>query len=67
MMTAGLVSDEFAGKLISGEACFTHPEFVATLETVKSWQNAGYLIPAKAGIPFEAMRREIPAYAGMAR
>ena len=59
VMTAGLVSDEFAGKLISGEACFTDPEFVATLEAVKGWQDAGYLNASAMADDYGAMRTSL--------
>ena len=59
VMTAGLVSDEFAGKLISGEACFTDPEFVATLETVKAWQDAGWMNASAMADDYGAMRTSL--------
>jgi raffinose/stachyose/melibiose transport system substrate-binding protein len=58
-MTAGLVSDEFAAKLVAGEACFTDPQFVATLETVKGWQDAGYLNDSAMADDYGAMRTSV--------
>ena len=58
-MTAGMVSDETAGKLVSGEACFTDPEFVATMEAVKSWQDAGYMNGAPLADDYGAMRTAV--------
>ncbi len=58
-MTAGLVPDDFAAKLISGEACFTDPTFVATLETVKGWQDAGYMNASAMADDYGAMRTAV--------
>ncbi len=58
-MTAGMVSDDFSAKLISGEACFTDPEFVATLETMKAWQDAGYLSNSAMADDYGAMRTAV--------
>ncbi len=58
-MTAGMVSDETAAKLISGEACFTDAEFVTTMETVKKWQDAGYLNGAPLAEDYGAMRTAV--------
>lgn len=55
-MTAGMISDEFSAQLISGEACFTDPEFVATLETIKGWQDAGYIAETAMADDYGAMR-----------
>jgi len=58
-LTAGLVSDEVAAKLITGEACFTGPEFVSTLQTVKDWQDAGYLNSSAMADDYGAMRTSV--------
>ncbi len=58
-MTAGLVPDDFAAKLVSGEACFTDPTFVATLETVKGWQDAGYMNASAMADDYGAMRTAV--------
>lgn len=58
-MTAGMLSDEFAAKLVSGEACFTDPEFVATLEAVKGWQDAGYMNASAMADDYGAMRTSV--------
>lgn len=59
VMTAGLVSDDTAAKLISGEACFTDPEFVATLQTVKDWQDKGWLNSSAMADDYAAMRTSL--------
>lgn len=58
-MTAGMVSDDLAAKLVSGEACFTDPAFVATLETVKAWQDAGYINDSAMADDYGAMRTSL--------
>lgn len=58
-MTAGMISDAFSAKLISGEACFTDAEFVATLETVKGWQDKGYLAESAMADDYGAMRTSV--------
>lgn len=58
-MTAGMIPDDFAAKLVSGEACFTDPTFVATLETVKAWQDAGYLNASAMADDYGAMRTAV--------
>jgi raffinose/stachyose/melibiose transport system substrate-binding protein len=58
-MTAGMVSDDFSAKLVSGEACFTDPEFVATLQTVKDWQDKGYLNDSAMADDYGAMRTAV--------
>ena len=58
-MTAGLVSDDFAAKLVSGEACFTDPQFVATLQTVKDWQDKGYINASAMADDYGAMRTSV--------
>jgi raffinose/stachyose/melibiose transport system substrate-binding protein len=58
-MTAGMIPDDFAAKLISGEACFTDPTFVATLETVKAWQDAGYMNASAMADDYGAMRTAV--------
>lgn len=58
-LTAGLVPDDFAAKLISGEACFTDPQFVATLDMVKAWQDGGYLNASALADDYEAMRTSL--------
>ena len=58
-MTAGMLSDDFAAKLVSGEACFTSPEFVATLQAVKDWQDAGYINASAMADDYGAMRTSV--------
>ncbi|GGF11864.1 sugar ABC transporter substrate-binding protein [Youhaiella tibetensis] len=58
-MTAGLVPDDFAAKLVSGGACFTDPTFVATLQTVKDWQNKGYINSSAMADDYGAMRTSV--------
>lgn len=59
VMTAGLVSDDTSAKLISGEACFTDPAFVATLQTVKDWQDKGWLNSSAMADDYAAMRTSL--------
>lgn len=59
VMTAGLVADDFAAKLVSGEACFTDPTFVATLQTVKDWQDAGFINDSAMADDYGAMRTAV--------
>lgn len=58
-MTAGLVADDLSAKLITGEACFTDPAFVATLQTVKDWQDAGYINASAMADDYGAMRTSV--------
>ena len=58
-LTAGMIPDDFAAKLISGEACFTDPVFVATLDEVKKWQDAGYLNSSAMADDYGAMRTSL--------
>jgi raffinose/stachyose/melibiose transport system substrate-binding protein len=58
-LTAGMISDDFAARLISGEACFTDPAFVATLQTVKDWQDAGYINSSAMADDYGAMRTSV--------
>ncbi len=58
-MTAGLVSDDTAAKLISGEACFTDPEYVATLQAVADWKAAGYINDSAMADDYGAMRTSV--------
>ena len=58
-MTAGMISDDFAARLISGEACFTDPQFVATLQTVKDWQDKGWLNDSAMADDYGAMRTSV--------
>ncbi|MDB5538650.1 MAG: hypothetical protein JWQ89_377 [Devosia sp.] len=58
-MTAGLVSDDVAAKLITGEACFTGPEFVSTLQAVKDWQDAGFINASAMADDYGAMRTSV--------
>lgn len=58
-MTAGLVPDDFAAKLVSGDACFTDPQFVATLQTVKDWQDKGYINDTATADDYDAMRTAV--------
>lgn len=58
-MTAGMVSDAFAAKLVAGEACFTDAEFVATLEAVKGWQDAGFINASAMADDYGAMRTSL--------
>lgn len=58
-MTAGLVPDDLAAKLVTGEACFTDPAFVATLQTVKDWQDKGYINDSAMADDYGAMRTSV--------
>lgn len=58
-MTAGLVSDDLAGKLISGEACFTDPAYVATLQAVADWKAKGYINDSAMADDYGAMRTSV--------
>ena len=58
-MTAGMIPDDFAAKLVSGEACFTDPVFVATLEAVKGWQDAGFINASAMADDYGAMRTSV--------
>ncbi len=58
-MTAGMLSDDFAAKLVSGEACFTDPQFVATLQRVKDWSDKGYINESAMGDDYGAMRTSV--------
>lgn len=58
-MTAGLVADDTAAKLISGEACFTDPEYVATLAQVKTWLDAELLNANPMADDYGAMRTSV--------
>ena len=58
-MTAGMVPDELAAKLVSGEACFTDPAFVATLLRVKDWADKGYINDSAMADDYGAMRTSV--------
>lgn len=58
-LTAGLVADDFAAKLVSGEACFTDPQFVATLAAVKDWKDKGYINDSAMADDYGAMRTSV--------
>ena len=58
-LTAGLVPDDFAAKLVSGEACFTDPTFVATLKTVQDWKDKGYINDSAMADDYGAMRTSV--------
>lgn len=58
-MTSGMIADDFATKLTTGEACFTDPTFVATLERVKAWQDKGYLNSSAMADDYGAMRTSV--------
>ena len=58
-MTAGMVGDETAAKLIEGEACFTDDEYVATLATVKDWNERGWLGANPMADDYGAMRTAV--------
>lgn len=58
-LTAGLVSDDLARGLVSGEACFTDPAFVATLQTVKDWQDKGWLNPSPLADNYDVTRTSV--------
>ncbi len=58
-MTAGMIPDDFAAKLITGEACFTDPTYVATLQAVKDWQDKGYLNDSLMADDYGAMRTSV--------
>ena len=59
VMTAGMIDDATAQGLIEGSVCFTDPAFVATLETVKGWQDAGYMNPSPMADDYGAMRTAV--------
>ncbi len=59
VVTAGLVGDEVAAGLINGSACFTDSEFVAALETIQSWNEAGYLGATPLADDYGAMRTAV--------
>ena len=58
-MTAGYVSDATAAKLVSGEACFTDPEYIATLQAVADWKAAGYINDSAMADDYGAMRTSV--------
>ncbi len=58
-LTAGLVSDDLAKKLVAGEACFTDPAFVATLATAKEWQDKGWLNSSPLADDYDVMRTSV--------
>ena len=58
-LTAGLVPDELAQQLVSGEACFTDPQFVATLATAKEWQDKGWLNASPVADDYDVMRTSV--------
>lgn len=58
-LTAGLVSDDLAAKLVSGEACFTDPQFVSTLQTAKDWQDKGWLNASPLADDYDVMRTSV--------
>ncbi len=59
VVTAGLVGDEVAAGLINGSACFTDPEFVAALQTIQNWNEAGYLGATPLADDYGAMRTAV--------
>ena len=59
VMTAGLAGDDVASALISGDACFTDPEFVATLQTIQNWNEAGYLGATPLADDYGSMRTAV--------
>ena len=54
VLMAGMLSDNFQSKLISGDSCFTDPDFVNALSTFQSWQP--YFNPAPTADDYGAMR-----------
>ncbi len=58
-LTAGLIPDDVAAKLVSGEACFTGPEFVSTLQAVKDWQDKGWLNASPLADDYDVMRTSV--------
>lgn len=59
VMTAGLIEDAMAQGLADGTVCFTDPAFVATLTTVKSWQDAGYMNASPMADDYGVMRTSV--------
>lgn len=53
---AGMTSDEWAQKLVVGEACFTDDVYVDAWARVKSWQDKGYMNPTPLADDYGAMR-----------
>ena len=59
VVSAGLLPAETAAALIDGEACFTDPEYVATLEAVRSWNERGWLGANPMADDYGAMRTNV--------
>lgn len=59
VMTAGMVADDTAAKLISGEACFTDPEYVSTLAQVRAWAEGGLLNSNPMADDYASMRTSV--------
>lgn len=53
---AGMTSDDWAQKVVVGEACFTDDVYVDAWETFKSWQDKGYMNPTPLADDYGAMR-----------
>ncbi|TMP44724.1 hypothetical protein CWB96_04945 [Pseudoalteromonas citrea] len=43
VLMAGLLPAQKATQLISGESCFTDPDFIHVLDTLSHWHQSGYL------------------------
>lgn len=59
VMTAGMLTDETAAKLINGEACFTDDEYVSTLAQVSAWSEQGLLNENPMADDYGAMRTSV--------
>ena len=53
---AGMTSDDWAQKVVAGEACFTDDVYVNAWETFKSWQDKGYMNATPLADDYGAMR-----------
>lgn len=53
---AGMTSDDWAQKVVVGEACFTDDVYVDAMERFKSWQTKGYMNPTPLADDYGAMR-----------
>ena len=54
VLMAGMLSDDFQGRLVSGDSCFTDPAFVNALSTFQSWQP--FFNPSPTADDYGAMR-----------
>lgn len=53
---AGMTSDDWAQKVVTGDACFTDDVYVDAWERFKSWQDKGYMNPTPLADDYGAMR-----------